>query len=137
MSGPNSAPKASSWGKGCPSVYKGYLFHILKQCGTLTPPLRPRLDIWSVKFAGLDICGWPNNNHRISSDTILELNGPNSTPKASSWGESCPSVYKGYLWHILKRCGTLPIISKKKKNAWKGRKIIQKTCIYIYNTKFM
>ena len=72
-----------------------------------TPPSRPRLDIWNVKFAGLDIYGWPNNNHRISSDTILELSGLNSTPKARSWGENCSSVYKGYLYHIFKRCGTL------------------------------
>ena len=72
-----------------------------------TPPSRPGLDIWSVKFAGLDICEWPNNNHIISSDTILELSRPNSTPKASSWGEGCPIIYEGYLCHILKRCGTL------------------------------
>ena len=72
-----------------------------------TPPSRLGLDIWSVKFAGLDICGWPNNNHRIGSDTILELSGPNSTPKVSLWGEGCPSTYKDYLCHILKRYGTL------------------------------
>ena len=45
-----------------------------------TPPSCPGLDIWSMKFAELDICGWPNNNHKIGSDTILELSGPNSTP---------------------------------------------------------
>ena len=51
-----------------------------------TPPSHSGLDIWSMKLAGLDICGWPNNNHMIGSDTILELSGLNSTPKVSSWG---------------------------------------------------
>ena len=35
----------------------------------------------------LDICEWPKNNHKIGSDTILELSEPNSTPKASSYRE--------------------------------------------------
>ena len=38
---------------------------------------------------------------------VLELIGYNSTPKASSWEEGCPSIYKNYLCHILKRCETL------------------------------
>ena len=39
--------------------------------------------------------------------SILELSGPNSTSKVSSRREGCLSAYKGYLCHILKRCGTL------------------------------
>ena len=34
------------------------------------------VDIWTVKFAGLNTCKWPNNNHRIGFDIILELSGP-------------------------------------------------------------
>ena len=45
-----------------------------------THPSYPKLDIKSVKFAWLDICAWPNINHKIGTDTILKL-WPNSTQR--------------------------------------------------------
>ena len=42
------------------------------------------LDIRNMKFVGLDICEWPNINHRIGLDIILKLSQSNSTLKASS-----------------------------------------------------
>ena len=63
-------------------LIKAFYAIFLSDVGLYTPPSRP----------GLDICGWPNNNHRIDFDTILELSGPNLTPKANSWEEGCPSA---------------------------------------------
>ena len=60
-----------------------------------------------MKFVGLDICEWPNNNHIIESDTILKLCRPNSTPKPCSWKEGCSNTYKDYLDYILKQYETL------------------------------
>ena len=49
-----------------------------------TPPSRSGLDILSIKFTGLDICKWLNNNHTTDSNTILELNRPNLILKTNS-----------------------------------------------------
>ena len=37
-----------------------------------TSPSCPRLNIWNVKFARLDIYGWPNIKDWTDFDTILE-----------------------------------------------------------------
>ena len=39
-----------------------------------------------MKFKGLHICRWPNNNHILDSDTILKLIGPNSFQKLAHRG---------------------------------------------------
>ena len=58
--------------------------------------------ILSMKYAGLNICKWPNNDHNIGYDIILKFNGSNSTLKTNLSEENCSSPYKSYLRYILK-----------------------------------
>ena len=51
LSGPNLTPKASLWGKGCPSTYKGYLGHISNRCMTQQIPSPNNLEIKLKSFS--------------------------------------------------------------------------------------
>ena len=105
LSRSNLAPKASSRGEGYQSVYKGYLDHTLKQCRTWHDPLIPRTGHLEREVCKTGICEWPNINHKISFDTILELSGITQQQKLAQGARDAQVFIKTMLVISLSNVG--------------------------------
>lgn len=98
--GPNTT-LASLLGKDCLRPYKEINNPSLNQCGTLSTSTCPGLSTEACTTQHRD----PKMGHTI---TVMDLAlipckqmdfGPNSTTKASSWGEDCQDHIRGQITH--------------------------------------